>query len=143
MSKTKEYSNGEVTIVWQAEKCIHSERCWRGLNSVFDPDARPWINAEGASTKEIKEQIDKCPSGALSYYMNDEGPKESDGGAADRTHVQVMKDGPLLVHGDIVLEGKDGSKNEHSKTTALCRCGHSANKPFCDGSHNKEGFKDS
>ncbi|MEM1138088.1 MAG: (4Fe-4S)-binding protein, partial [Bacteroidota bacterium] len=67
----KKYTNGEITVVWEAEKCIHSTKCWKGLPSVFKPKERPWINAEGASSKEMATQVSKCPSGALTYYMND------------------------------------------------------------------------
>ena len=67
---TKEYTNGEVTIVWKNALCIHSGNCVRGLHEVFNHSARPWINAQGASTEQIVEQVKKCPSGALSFYMN-------------------------------------------------------------------------
>jgi len=66
----KKYSNGEVTIIWQNALCIHSGNCVRGLPAVFDTSASPWINAEGATTGDIIEQVKKCPSGALSYAMN-------------------------------------------------------------------------
>jgi uncharacterized Fe-S cluster protein YjdI len=66
----KEYSNGEVTIVWQSALCQHSANCVRGLPGVFNGKASPWINAQGATTKEIIAQVQKCPSGALSTYLN-------------------------------------------------------------------------
>jgi uncharacterized Fe-S cluster protein YjdI len=66
----KKYSNGEVTIIWQPSKCIHSTICFKGLPKVFDPTKRPWLNAQGANTEEIIKQVDKCPSGALSYLKN-------------------------------------------------------------------------
>ncbi len=69
MSEEKqEYSNGEITVVWQQHKCTHSKNCWKGLRSVFDPFKRPWINMEGDTTEKIKAQVEKCPSGALSYH---------------------------------------------------------------------------
>lgn len=68
---TKKYTNGEVTIVWKPDMCIHSGVCFRGLSSVFDPRKRPWITPEGATTDVIVEQVKKCPSGALSYHLND------------------------------------------------------------------------
>lgn len=68
----KEYSNGEVTIVWKSTLCKHSANCVRGLPEVFDVKASPWINAQGASTTQIIAQVNKCPSGALSFYMNEE-----------------------------------------------------------------------
>ena len=66
---TKKYSNGEVTIVWKPNLCIHSGICFRGLGEVFDPRQRPWITPEGSTTEKIVEQVKKCPSGALSYYL--------------------------------------------------------------------------
>lgn len=65
-SVTKKYSNGEVTIVWQSEKCIHSGICFRGLPEVFDPRRRPWITPENSSSEKIIQQVKRCPSGALS-----------------------------------------------------------------------------
>ncbi|MFM2306831.1 MAG: hypothetical protein RLZZ367_1500 [Bacteroidota bacterium] len=67
---TKEYTNGEVTIVWKNNLCIHSAKCVRGLPQVFNVKASPWINISAASTDALVEQVSKCPSGALSFYMN-------------------------------------------------------------------------
>jgi uncharacterized Fe-S cluster protein YjdI len=67
----KQYTNGEITVVWQPEKCIHSTNCWKSLLKVFDPRKRPWVNMEGASSEQIAATIDKCPSGALSYTRED------------------------------------------------------------------------
>jgi uncharacterized Fe-S cluster protein YjdI len=69
---TKTYSNSEITIVWKPEKCIHSGVCARTLPQVYNPKAKPWITIENASTEELKVQLSKCPSGALSYYLNSE-----------------------------------------------------------------------
>jgi uncharacterized Fe-S cluster protein YjdI len=68
---THKYSNGEVTIVWKSELCIHSGNCARGLPDVFKPREKPWIHATCASTEKIIEQVKKCPSGALSFFMNE------------------------------------------------------------------------
>ncbi len=75
ISVTKKYTNGEVTIVWQNILCIHSGNCFRGLPAVFDPRRQPWITPEGATTEEIISQVRKCPSGALSFYLNKEEKK--------------------------------------------------------------------
>lgn len=75
---TKKYTTGEVTIVWKPDQCIHSRICWNhatGLPEVFNPMERPWIKPEAASTERIIEQVKKCPSGALSYFMNSEEEK--------------------------------------------------------------------
>lgn len=78
MSKEHTYSNGEVTIVWKADLCIHSKRCWKELGEVFKPGQRPWIDPLGATTERIIAQIRQCPSGALTYRMN--GPAAEDPG---------------------------------------------------------------
>jgi uncharacterized Fe-S cluster protein YjdI len=69
---TKEYTNGEVTIVWQSGKCIHSANCVKNNPDVFKPKEKPWITPEGSTTEKIIETINKCPSGALTYYLNQE-----------------------------------------------------------------------
>ncbi|KYG76628.1 (4Fe-4S)-binding protein [Roseivirga echinicomitans] len=65
----KEYSNGELTVVWKPQKCIHAGECVKALPEVYNPKEKPWIKAENASTQALKDQIAKCPSGALSYRM--------------------------------------------------------------------------
>lgn len=69
----KEYSNGEVTIVWKPDKCIHSTICFHGLPEVFNPQKRPWIRIDNATTDELVQQVGKCPSGALSIHRNKQG----------------------------------------------------------------------
>ena len=64
----KEYSNGEITIKWQPKKCVHAAVCVGTLPKVYNPKASPWIAIKNASTADLKDQISKCPSGALSYY---------------------------------------------------------------------------
>ena len=70
--KKFQYTNGEVTIVWQPEICIHSGRCVHGLPEVFKPKEKPWITPEGSTTEIIIKQVKRCPSGALSYFMNND-----------------------------------------------------------------------
>lgn len=67
----KEYTNGEVTIVWQSGKCVHSGNCVRNNPDVFKPKEQPWITPENSTTEKIIETVNKCPSGALSFYLND------------------------------------------------------------------------
>jgi uncharacterized Fe-S cluster protein YjdI len=67
----KYYTNGEITIKWQPEVCQHSTICWKGLLPVFDPRRSPWIDMDASTTERIIEQINKCPSKALTYFYND------------------------------------------------------------------------
>lgn len=62
----KRYSNGEVTVIWQPDLCVHSGNCARGLPRVFNPRRRPWVDVAQSTTAEIVEQVRKCPTGALS-----------------------------------------------------------------------------
>ena len=135
----KEYTNGDLTIVWKPKKCIHAAECVKALPKVYNPNRRPWIIAEGADTNALKDQINKCPSGALSYFMNGEENKEE---YSLETKVEVLANGPLLVYGTLSVKDKDGNSERKNKTTAFCRCGASNNKPYCDGSHIQLGFKD-
>lgn len=70
-SVVKKYSNGEVTVIWKPAICIHSGICWHGLPETFKPNERPWVDVEGATSEQIVHQVKQCPSGALSYVMND------------------------------------------------------------------------
>ena len=135
----KEYSNGEVTIIWQPEKCIHSAVCVKGLPDVFKPREKPWINPEAASTDQLVEQVKKCPSGALTFRMNNNEPTDVSMDTAS-LEIQVIPNGPYLVNGKITIAHADGTKEQKDSTTAFCRCGASSTKPFCDGSHRKNGF---
>ncbi|TYA53227.1 (4Fe-4S)-binding protein [Formosa maritima] len=137
MSKTKEYSNGEVTIVWKPDACIHSGICVKGLGDVFKPKEKPWIKIDAASTEDLVDQVKACPSGALSYFMNAEGDKTIE---TLETKVEVLENGPLLIYGTLNVTHKNGNQEVKNKTTAFCRCGLSNNKPFCDGTHVKENF---
>ncbi|MBL7889136.1 MAG: (4Fe-4S)-binding protein [Bacteroidia bacterium] len=132
------YKNDDITIVWKPKMCIHSKLCWKHLGVVFKPAERPWVDPKGASTERIMEQIDKCPSGALSYYNNKE---EETVQVKAENIVEIMENGPLLVYGNITVKKDGGEEVVKNKVTAFCRCGQSGNKPYCDGSHTKINFK--
>ncbi len=133
----KEYAKGDFTVVWKPKKCIHAEICWRTLPEVYNPKGKPWINPENASIEALKSQIDKCPSGALTYKTKGEQIMEE----TKVTECNVMANGPLLVSGELKVTLADGTVEHKSRNTAFCRCGASENKPYCDGAHNKIEFK--
>lgn len=134
----KEYSNGELTVVWKPDLCIHSGICVQSLPDVYKPDEKPWIKVEKATTEALVGQINKCPSGALSYFMNNKKVEEA---STEITKVDVMRNGPLLVHGTIQVIDAEGETSNKHKTTAFCRCGQSETKPYCDGTHRKVKFE--
>ncbi len=140
---THNYTNGNVTIVWKPASCIHSTLCWKGLKEVFNPGKRPWIEPTGATTDQIIEQVRKCPSGALSYYMNDgeDAGKEVIAEEAQMLNIEVSANGPYVIKTSCTIQHSDGRTEIKNGKTTLCRCGGSHNKPFCDGSHRKNGFE--
>lgn len=132
----KVYQTSDLTITWEPHKCIHSEKCWRNLPEVFRYGQKPWIDPEGASTNQITERIDGCPSGALGY----EKKNSTNSSKKENTmKVQVAPNGPLIIKGEVEIEHNSTTKTH--KNAALCRCGSSSNKPFCDGTHVKVGFE--
>jgi len=137
---TKKYTNGEVTIVWKPDLCMHSAVCFKGLGEVFNPQKRPWITPEGSTTEKIITQVKKCPSGALSYYMNSAAPQNEIKVEAE-TIIETAPNGPLMVYGNVTVKDKSGTLTKKNNVTAFCRCGASQNKPYCDGSHKKIGFE--
>jgi uncharacterized Fe-S cluster protein YjdI len=140
----KEYTNDEIVVCWEPEKCIHSRKCVLGLPDVFDRSKRPWINMLGATSEEIMKVIDRCPSGALSYRRVDDDAKASAEAAVPEASasIKVLKNGPLLVEGSCRLIDREGNEAASCGPFALCRCGGSKKKPFCDGTHAKIGFQD-
>ena len=68
----KHYSNSDITVVWQPDLCRHSGICFRGLPLVFDPRRRPWIQLDRADSATIVSQVDRCPSGALSWLKKED-----------------------------------------------------------------------
>lgn len=139
----KKYSNDEITITWEPDKCIHSRQCFGNLMKVFDPRKRPWININGATNEEIMNTIDKCPSKALGYFKND-APEVivAETASDDSVRIKLLLNGPIEFNGECVIVDKDGNESYKSGKFFLCRCGSSNNKPFCDGSHRKIDFKD-
>lgn len=149
--ETMKYNNDEITVVWKPKSCIHSTLCWKGLVEVFNPKVRPWIKMDGAGTERIIEQVKKCPSGALSYFLNGEVTDETQPDPVvaesaetlkpDSYRVEVTPNGPYIIKSDCLIVHQDGREETKTGTVALCRCGNSSNKPYCDGAHRKTGFR--
>ncbi len=138
----KHYTNGEITILWQPALCIHCGVCVQGLPEVFHPQELPWITMERSTTDKIKDQVDQCPDGALTYtYVEEDKSQEMSKSDDSKASVKVVTNGPFIVQGEFDIEQDGKTTHESGPTTALCRCGASANKPYCDGAHKKVGFE--
>ena len=136
----KEYTKGDLTVVWKPEKCIHAGECVKRLPNVYRPKEKPWIRLEEVDSDALIRQINACPSGALSYYINTSRMETPDK-ESEAPHVTIMKDGPMVVRGEIRLTGVGGKEEIVKKSTAFCRCGASSNKPYCDGTHKQVDFR--
>ena len=138
-SKVISYPGVDVTVKFDVKRCIHAAECVKGAPQVFDPDRKPWVSPDQGEAAELVEVIHRCPSGALSYVRHDGGAEEA---TPSSNSVDVVKDGPLYLRGDITILSSEGEVVSKETRVALCRCGASANKPLCDGSHTKAKFED-
>jgi len=137
-SKLHRYEGTAIAVTYDAARCIHSAECVRTLPTVFDPRAKPWINTGGAGADAVEAAVRRCPTGAL-HVQRPDGVPESPPATNTAT---LTADGPTYLRGDLVLMTADGDVGLTDTRIALCRCGASQNKPFCDGSHRKSGFRD-
>ena len=136
MGRIREYEGEAIVVRYDARRCIHSGECVRGLPQVFDTRRRPWIDATKASADRIAEVVRRCPTGALSFQRSDGGPAEP---VPESNTITVSENGPLYVRGDIEVTLSGGEVRRETRM-ALCRCGKSKNKPYCDNTHCAVGF---
>jgi len=64
------FSNESITVTYEPRCCLNAGICAKQLSDVFRNSVIPWIDLEGAQTNAIINQVNKCPSGALKYYLN-------------------------------------------------------------------------
>lgn len=134
--QVRTYTSDAIDVSYEAGRCIHAAECVRGLAAVFDTAKRPWIQPGNAPADAVAEVVARCPSGALQVSRKDGGAAEPTNGSA---RIVPTVNGPLYVRGDVTMRTADGAA-QHETRVALCRCGQSANKPFCDNSHIAAGF---
>ena len=134
-SKVHRYESPGAQVTWDATRCIHAAECVRGLPHVFDPAARPWIRPESADPDSLAAVINRCPSGALRMQYADGTSAMAAPAANEGT---VTASGPNYLRGKLAF--RLGESAVEDTRMALCRCGASQHKPFCDNSHKKIGF---
>lgn len=146
---SKDYAGDGITVHWRSARCIHSQNCVNGLQEVFDRDARPWVRVDAAPAEAIAAVVDSCPSRALTYTRTDGALGGSNAARVDEdaassvdsaVKVNVRASGPLAIVGVVEVVDADGNLLSADDRTFLCRCGGSSNKPFCDGTHKRNGF---
>lgn len=136
--KIHRYESDGIVVEYDVRRCIHAEECVHGLPEVFDPEARPWIRPERADPDSLADVVQRCPTGAL-RLSDPEGRRRET--APEANVIRVDPDGPLYLRGRLRVDLPGGETLEDMRV-ALCRCGLSRDKPFCDGSHTDGGFRD-
>ena len=131
-SQVREYRTDSIVVSFDPALCIHLAECLRGAPEVFNTLRRPWVQPEAASPDALAEAVRRCPSGALQYERLDGKSGEP---APPGLEVTVVPSGPLLVRGDVAVVAADGTELRTATRLALCRCGQSQNKPYCDNTH--------
>ena len=140
-SRIHVYKGSTITVTWDAARCVHAAECVRGLPKAFNTARKPWVDANAASATAIMGVIERCPSGALTYEFGNGAKSER---PAKTNSVTVDLRRPAAPAWRSRTRPRFGRRHHRTKYTrlALCRCGQSANKPFCDRSHTKAGFSE-
>lgn len=135
---SRKYRRDEITVTYQPRRCTHVGECLRRAPKVFNTWEQPWVQVENGSVAEIVEAVERCPTGALHH-------ERTDGGAPEQPRpvntVFVSRNGPYYVRGDLEIVMPDGGIVAETRAS-LCRCGASANRPFCDNAHREINFRD-
>jgi CDGSH-type Zn-finger protein/uncharacterized Fe-S cluster protein YjdI len=134
---SRTYAGDAIEVLWEPRLCIHVRNCVSRLPQVFDPEVRPWVVVDAADAEAVAAAVESCPTGALHYRRLDGGRREQQ---PAETTVEPRPNGPLFVRGAVRIVDGDGRLIREDTRVALCRCGASENKPFCDGSHRRIGF---
>lgn len=139
MNSTKRlyYKSTEIEVTYNPKLCIHAAECVKGLPDVFNPQNKPWVDTSGASADKIATVIERCPTGALKYNRLDGGEGES---FPISSSIEVLNNGPIFLRGSITITDSNETKLNGEKRVALCRCGQSKIKPFCDNTHKDINF---
>ena len=136
--KILHYSGEKVAVSYDVRRCIHAAECVHGLPEVFDPGRKPWIDPDRADAEQLLQVIMRCPTGALHLERSDGDQAEP---KPEQNTAIVERNGPVYLRGDLELVTLEGEVLLKDTRIALCRCGASENKPFCDGSHVRVGFE--
>ncbi len=135
MSRIHRYEGKAVAVLFDTGRCIHAADCVRGLPSVFDPKRTPWVDPDAASEAQIREVVARCPSGALkTVAIEPEAPDPMNS-------VSLVPNGPLYFRGRAKVVNASGDTVVEDFRMALCRCGESRAKPFCDNRHRALPFQ--
>jgi len=135
------YQNASLTVTFDPRVCEHSGTCLLALPAVFDIRHRRWVRLEGAPAEDIAAAVARCPSGALQAVLKEGTAPPPAEATDDVPTVEVRPNGSLRFTGKVRITLETGEVVEREGRFSLCRCGHSQNKPFCDASHKRVGWR--
>jgi CDGSH-type Zn-finger protein/uncharacterized Fe-S cluster protein YjdI len=140
MSKDKtKYPGEKISVEWDGRLCIHIGECGDSAGELFVGGRDPWCKPDLTTVDDVVDVVKRCPTGAITFDSADKSISEK----ADSTNtITVSYQGPYFIRGDLEIDGASDDMPGVKYRAALCRCGASKNKPFCDNSHESIGFKD-
>jgi CDGSH-type Zn-finger protein/uncharacterized Fe-S cluster protein YjdI len=133
-----DFPGKEIDVQFDKSLCIGIAECGRSAGALFQKGRDPWCSPDASTPAEVREIVERCPSGALTYTDSQGGSEQPPA----ENRITVISDGPLYASGDLRIDGAPEDKPGLKTRAALCRCGKSENKPFCDNSHRDAGFRD-
>jgi len=134
------YEGKQVTVYYEDSLCMSASECNRAEGGLFMKGRNPWCDPDCMSAEAVADIVRRCPSGALTYIRKDGGPQET---AEPQNTAVVSNNGPLYLRGDLKIDGTKPGMEGAKYRAALCRCGRSEGKPFCDDRHEEPVFDDS
>lgn len=134
-----EYPGKTATVTWSGGHCIHVGECGRASGDLFVGGRKPWCQPDVVNDDEVEDVVLRCPTGALSATFADGSRPET---PSPVNTVHVAYNGPLFLRGNLQIDGAPEGVPGLRFRAALCRCGQSLNKPYCDNSHDDAGFRD-
>ena len=137
--KAINYPGARADVTWHGRICIHIGECGRAKGDLFVGGRKPWCQPDLAEDDDVHDVVLRCPTGALSVTYEDGSREEQ---ADDENSIHVAYNGPLFLRGDLEIDDAPDGVPGLKFRAALCRCGKSKNKPFCDNSHIEDGFVD-
>lgn len=134
-----EYPGVKINVSWNGRLCIHVAECGQAKGDMFVAGRQPWCQPDLVDISEARDIVERCPSGALAYQIKDGSHPEA---APAENTISVIYNGPYYLRGDLAVDGATDDMPGVRFRAALCRCGLSKNKPFCDNSHEAARFQD-
>lgn len=133
------YPGEKISVKWDRRLCIHIGECGYSEGDLFVGGRDPWCKPDLTTVDNVVDVVKRCPTGAITFESTDSTVVEK---AETENTVTVSYQGPYFVRGDLMIDGVADDMPGVRYRAALCRCGASKNKPFCDNSHETIGFKD-